>query len=288
MTWLRYAILLIAAVRIGFVIARLRRAPKSWTQAILPAMILCFAPSGSYAIRLIIVETLAFGIAGYAIADFVRNRVPHTLPEDRIAAALSRFFPAFASRWIAAEMIILYYAFYGVFHLFRIPPGPGFGYAAEATIRYLPLIFVVAGPPEVLVLDAVIPVRLALLRLCLHILEVWAFLWIYGLYVSMRLRPHAIEDGVLRVFKGILGSAAIPVEDIRDVEVNAVIDKGPGRAALTSRGTATATIHLGRPVQVTRLFGTRSINATTVTVSADDPARFREAAMRPSTSISPR
>ena len=288
MAWLRYAILLIAAVRIGFVIARLRRAPKSWTQAILPAMLLSFAPGGSYAVRFILLEALAVGIAVYAIAGSIRHPTPHTLSEDRIAAALSRFFPAFASRWIAAEMVILYYAFYGVFHLFRIPPRPGFGYTAEATIRYLPLIFVVAGPPEVLVLDALIPARLTLLRLCLHILEVWAFLWIYGLYVSMRLRPHVIEDGVLRVFKGILGSAAIPVEDIREIEVNAVIEKGPGRAALTSRGTATAAIHLGRPVQVTRLFGTRAIGATTVTVSADDPAGFREAARRSSISISPR
>jgi hypothetical protein len=279
MTWVRYAILLIAAVRIGFVMARLRRVPKSWTQAILPAVILSFAPGGGYAVRFVVLEALALGIAAYAVVDSVRNPTPNTLPEDRIAAALSRFFPAFASRWIAVEMMILYYAFYGAFHLFRIPARPGFGYTAEANIRFLPLIFVVAGPPEVLVLDAVIPVRLVVLRLCLHILEVWAFLWIYGLYVSMRLRPHVIEGGVLRVFKGILGSAAIPVEDIRDIEVNSA---RPGGAALSLRGTATATIHVGRPVQVTRLFGTRVTSATTVTVSADDPARFREAAMRSS------
>lgn len=282
MTWVRYAILLIAAVRIGFVIARLRRVPKSWTQAILPAVILSFAPGGSYAVRFVVLEALAVGIAAYAIVDSIRHPTPRTLAEDRIAATLARFFPAFASRWIAVEMMILYYALYGVFHLFRIPTRPGFGYTAEANIRFLPLIFVVAGPPEVLVLDAVIPVRLVVLRLCLHILEVWAFLWIYGLYVSMRLRPHVIEDGVLRVFKGILGSASIPVEDIREIEVNAAIEKGPGRAALCSRGTATATIHAGRPVQVTRLFGTRAISATTVAVSADDPARFRETAVRSS------
>lgn len=282
MTWVRYAILLIAAVRIGFVIARLRRAPKSWTQAILPAVILGFAPGGSYAARFVVLEALALGIAAYAIVDSIRNPTPHPMAEDRIAAALARFFPTFASRWIAVEMMILYYAFYGVFNLFRIPARPGFGYTAEANIRFLPLIFVVAGPPEVLVLDAVIPVRLVVLRLCLHILEVWAFLWIYGLYVSMRLRPHVIEDGVLRVFKGILGSAAIAVEDIREIEVNAAIEKGPVRAALSLRGTATATIHLSRPVHVTRLFGTRVTSATTVTVSADDPVRFREAAMSPS------
>jgi hypothetical protein len=282
MMWVRYAIVLIAAVRIGFVIARLRCAPRSWTQAILPAVILSFAPGGSYAVRFLVLEALAVGIAVYAIVDSIRGPTPHTLPENRIAAALSRFFPAFASRWIAVEMMILYYALYGVLHLFRIPTRPGFGYTAESNIRFLPLIFAVAGPPEVLALDALIPVRLALLRLCLHILEVWAFLWIYGLYVSMRLRPHAIDGGVLRVFKGILGSAAIPVEDIRDVEGNAVIEKGPGRADLSLRGTATATIRAGRPVQVTRLFGTRTLSAKTVAVSIDDPARFREAAMRSS------
>ncbi len=271
MLWLRYAILLIAAIRIGFVAARARRAPRTWTEAILPGIVLSFAPGGSYAIRFLVLEALAFGIAAYAAIDFVRHRSPDELPEERIAATLARFFPARISRWIAAEMVILGYAFYGIFHLFRIRARPGFGYTADANIRFLPLIFVVAGPPEALIFDSLIPARLTVLRLCVHILELWAFLWIYALYVSMRLRPHVIEAGVLRLHKGIMANAVIPIADIQGIEV----DSTPSRAPLVARGTSTVTIQLARPVRVNRMFGPRAAGSV-LSVSADNPAALRD------------
>ena len=217
-----------------------------------------------------------FEVGALAYAIVFSLRAPHekgALPEEALAAALTRVFPARFARFLATECIILR----SIFPWRRAESsGRSFGYTAESLFRLIVLSYPVLILGDFALTFTLIPRSWVALHVIHAALAAYGFVWLVGLYRTMLLRPHTVEDGVLRLHRGVLASATIPLEAIARVESvdeDAKVEGRPARFDL--RGAPRFLLSLKAPAKVTGFFGGRE--ADRLVVSADDAAGLRAA-----------
>jgi hypothetical protein len=196
------------------------------------------------------------------------------LPEVLLAAHLARAFPAPLARRMAVELTIARAAF-GRSRRLRLA-GPAFAYTNESPLKLLVMAFPMLALGESLVMMAVLP-RHTGVHVAIAALALYTFAWLLGVYRTMTARPHVLDAGVLRVYRGILGSAALPVSDIERVETVPEGDK-----IAMSRGVVRMDVGGRRVRLVLRTAMTCATyggdkRATQVVVSVDEPEKLREA-----------
>ena len=131
----------------------------------------------------------------------------------------------------------------------------------------------------------------AWLRWVLLIAALYGVLWIGGLIASLKVLPHQLEAGGVRLRHGNLAEVLIPYHEIADVEQQSLGAPGGRDGLVTDRNAGSAYLAVGGRTDVTlRLRAARSVYGllrptppvTTVHVAADDPAHLTEA-LRPRT-----
>jgi Bacterial PH domain len=175
-------------------------------------------------------------------------------------------------------------------------PAGGTAFAYAGVITPVLLAFIVVSAIEVPVFHLLLPWEAV--RLVVDAAGVYGLLWMVGLLASLKVHPHVVEDGGLRVRNGASLDVLVPWEDVAAVRYRMrslegmrnvqVAGEGPARALSVGTGSQTnVDIELCEP----RVLPVRRTGGEPVTVLrlyADDPkalvARVRaEVAARAST-----
>ena len=201
--------------------------------------------------------------------------------EFRLLEAFELFFPAKIARFAVAELVIVRSAVSGFASIFKPVPVTGFGYVENSFLPMLPILVLLCSPADLLLVHVILKIKGFWWTFFLAFIDIWTLLWLYGLAVSMRLRPHRIADGSLYVCKGFLACANIQLDLIRSVSVEKTESLAPlwkqllrsrkDGADLTVPGAPAIELRLSRPVAVTKWFRFEPTSSSIVRISSDQP-----------------
>ncbi len=193
--------------------------------------------------------------------------------EDRVAARLARHVPRPLARFLAVQWVIARSALGGSPAPHVVPGARSrvFGYAVEGSMKMILLTYPLLVAGDALVLWAVLPRHLAWVHAVVAGLSAYGFVWLLGVYRTMVARPHVLDGAHLRLHRGILGSARVPLADVASTETLPEGDeKIAGEPPLRlDFGGRRVMLVLRRPV--------RTRGALRVVVSADEPEALRRA-----------
>ena len=258
------------------------RKERPWPRMIVPAllMIKVFFPQLGWARVSVFGAALAeLAILGLVVKAVLgrRQKMDFALPEERLRESFSTIVPAGLAKVMAVEMVVLWSAVRAVLHGFKARERTGFDYASASVVGALPMIVLIMGPGDLFLFRAILRIQNPLVDLALVAVDVWSILWLYGIYVTMQERPHVIDREAVTVHKGILKSALIPLNTIRETSCLAAgsFTRADlrGGIRLTVPGAPCVRLELAEPVAVKRVWG-KDVEAETVFVSAGDPAGF--------------
>lgn len=263
-------------------VAAFRRIP--WPRLLLPAVVLAellrvAAGTASRKQAGIAVALLEAALLAMAVVFFFARKEQlqaAAYPEDVLERIFALFVPDKLARFMANELFLYWSGARWCLRGFRLQPPQGFAYLGESLIAYLPVVL----PLLVLLESAAYEMLMhghPLLRICLLLLDAVAILWSFGMYATIRMRPHQAGPELVRLHCGLLGRCEFQPQLLLDAQVHAS-DFVPGRevARLRLKNTPTLQLQLSRPVQVRKLFGSDK-SFGSVLISADDPAGFRDA-----------
>lgn len=294
--WITAALLILLGLRIAGLLLDWRRGRTAGTRILLPALLLVEGlglglsetSRWTFHVRLgtaILLEALVLILAARAWrnAKSLPGAWPEDRPENRIALAVEAFVPPRAARLMALELVMLGSAFRFLCGGFRNPAPAGFSHHREAALGgFLPALPLLI-PGDILLIHALFPHLPIWLRWVVHGSTVYAVIWLFGFYATLKARPHQICDGQLYLHQGLVKSVSFPIDLIQSIEPLPEFDDDWARHAhmkgvqkLVAAGPAVLELRLAEPVQVQGLLGPGR-PTTRLAVSVDDPAAFRAA-----------
>jgi len=294
--WITAAMLLLLAWRMLSLLQGWRRGLLPGTRLLLPAvilveglgLILTSSSDGVLKIRLGTALALEFLLVALAVRAWRRAEAfPGTWPEDRIALAFEALVPPRAARLLALELVMLGGAMRFLAGGFRHPALPGFSHHLESALRgFLPALPLLI-PGDVLFLKVVSSGLAPWLRWVLHGSTVYAVVWLFGFYASLKARPHQIREGMVYLHLGLMKSVAFPARLVQTAAPLPDFDDDWARHAhlkgvekLIAKGAPVLELSLSEPVRVLGLLGPGR-PALRLAVSCDDPSAFLAALGRP-------
>ena len=139
-------------------------------------------------------------------------------------------------------------------------------------------------PVEIFIVELLVP--WAWLRWLLLIAALYAVMWFGGLIAALKVLPHRLEAGGVRLRHGNLAEILIPYHETAAVERQSLRTPGGRDGLATDHNAGSAYLAVGGRTDVTlRLRAPRPVNGllrltspvTTVHVAADDPAHLAAA-----------
>ena len=208
--------------------------------------------------------------------------------------ALSLVMPGVAARLIVTEQLVFWCLLRWALGRRTGPARKGeFGYHRRSSLRtILPLVILLS------------PAELGATHLLAHLLSPWpplkwvllalgvyALLWLAGLYASLILLPHRMEEDGLRLRYGAHAEVFVPYAEIEEVEVRPLSPAGSGRGLFPAEGLIWSSeegvllipvggktdlsLRLRSPLEGRGLF--RSLGpAAKIRAAADEPSRRAE------------
>lgn len=140
------------------------------------------------------------------------------LPEEALIPAFQAFLPPGLARMSALELVLAGGALRFLLGGWRRPDPEGFSYARKAGLGAMLPILPLLAIGDVVLLEVLTRNSSPWLRFTLHAAGLYGLLWITGLWASMRARPHTVRDGLATFHHGLLGSLAVPLENIEGLE----------------------------------------------------------------------
>jgi hypothetical protein len=271
----------ICGLRIVILFADVLRRQRPWQRAVIPilAIVKVMLPNGH--IPVISVTVAATELAFLAFlwraiptrSEASASGLSRDLPEDRLRVSLCAFVPEMAAKLMAVEWVVLSSAVRCICNRLRTRPRRGFDYASASVFSALPAIILILAPADLILLRGLLRIQSHIFDLALMALDLWSVLWFYGIYVTMRERPHAIRGGCIEVHQGILKSASVPLIEIHATEgfpAGSFVRSARRGAKLTVPGAPCVRLDLAAPVTVRRVWGP-DVQSATLVVSAADP-----------------
>lgn len=128
-----------------------------------------------------------------------------------------------------------------------------------------------------------LPHRLWWVAALLDITDIWAFLWLLGIYGTMVKRPHELSPTKVILYNGILQCVEFSPEDIKDVKTIGLVRKrklprsrDDGSTVLTFGGVQLICIDLHRPGVEYHLFSSKPRKVSRIYVASDAPDALRD------------
>lgn len=287
--WAVWLTLVVCGVRFLMVLVSVVGRKVPWGRLVLPGLLIYLLvrillgrssrmQSQIFAVALEL--TVVAGVIVFVLLRWKQYRsIPHL--EDVFENIFIQFLPENLARYSARELVLLWEGLRFCFRGFRAAAPPeGFGYVEQSYIKMLPLLIVIALLTEGLAYE-LLAHNHPVLRLVMHVVEVWAVLWCFGLYATMKARPHLVGASLVHLRCGIFSSCEFDPRLLVDVQIDDSYDLPPKREAarMVARGGPKLKIQLREPVRVVRAFaGPASFSQ--LMVSADDPAAFRDALIK--------
>jgi hypothetical protein len=287
--WLTAGLLVLLGLRVLAMLQEWRRGRLPGGRLLLPCVILLeglglvLSRSSHLALRLRLGTALALEILLLALALRAwRNArlLPGAWPEDRIATAFEALVPPRAARLMALELVMLGSAFHFLFGGFRSAAPEGFSHHRESALRSILPALPLLIPGDFLLMNTLCSGLPPWLRWTLHGSTVYAVLWLFGFYATVKARPHAIRAGLVHLHLGLLKTAVFPVNHLLSATPLPDFDDDWARHAhmkgvpsLVTKGSPVLELKLAEPVCVVGLLGPgRPVDR--LAVSVDDPAAF--------------
>ena len=291
-SWLAAGFLAFLAARIAALAGAAIHGRLPWTRLLIPAIAFVeglgflsgHAPAFWRAAKLGLALGLELGLLLFTAYRFLRLPAePGVLPEDHLARPLEAFLPRAAARIVALELVMIGTALRFASGGWRRVDPPGFSYHREsalgAILPALPLLLL----GDVLLLEVLMRSLHPWIRAFIHLLDLYGILWVLGLWASFRRRPHTLEDGRLRLHKGLLARLDLRRDQIASVGPLPPFPDDWARLRFTRQalqfqapGAPQLCLELNAPARAIGLLGLGPAK-TRVIVSADDPEGFRGA-----------
>jgi hypothetical protein len=286
-----YLTLIVGGIRFLMILVGVIRKKLPWGRLVLPGLLIyllvriALGQSSRLQSQIIGVALELGMVAGVIVFVLSRwNRfksTPHL--EDVFESILVQLLPDNLARYSSRELVLLWEGLKFCFRGFRAAaPAEGFGYVEQSYIKMLPLLIVLGLLTEGLAYE-LLAHNHPLLRLVMHAVEVWAVLWCFGMYATMKVRPHQISAALVHLRCGVFSSCEFDPCLLIDVQPDDSYDLPPrGEVArMIVKGGPKLKIQLKEPVKVIRgLTGPGYFSQ--LLVSADDPAGFRKALLKAS------
>lgn len=295
--WIAVALLGVLASRVTAMVWHWRRRRIPGTRILLPALILVeglgliLTRASDLALNLrlgtaLVLEVLLLILAVRAWRN--TRALPGAWPEARIAAAFEAFMPPRAARLMALELVMLGSAMRFLVGGFRDPAPPGFSLHKETFLRaFLPVLPLLI-PTDLFLIHALFPRMAPWLRWFLHVSTVYSVLWMIGLYATLKQRPHQVDENVVSLHMGLLGSLRLRKDQIRSAAPLPEFDDDwtkrdylKGVHKLVRTGAPAVELRLTEAVASTGLLGPSARRCDRVAVSVDDPSAFLAALGHP-------
>ena len=233
------------------------------------------------------IEVLLVLVAGRQLFVVVRRyRRQRTAGLDVWAAledGLTVLLPRPLARIVSLEPRMIACLFLWLFR--RRRPGAGqFTYHRRSWGGALLILVLLTVPVEIFIVELLVP--WAWLRWTVLIAALYGVLWFGGLIASLKVLPHQLEAGGVRLRHGNLAEVLIPYHEIAGVEQQSIRAPGGRDGLVTDRTAGSAYLAVGGRTDVTlRLHTARPVHGllrptppvTTVHVAADNPAHLTEA-----------
>lgn len=127
--------------------------------------------------------------------------------------------PLGLARFAAREMTLLAHARIGL-RAFALPQARcDTSYVGGSKVALGAVILAVSVVPDAVFLLLVIPHAYLLLAVLLSLLDVWAVVWLFGLYGTMVARPHDLSSDLVILHNGLLQSATFSLKYVDDMTV---------------------------------------------------------------------
>ena len=238
----------------------------------------------------IAIEVLLVVVAGRQLFVAVRRyRRQRTAGLDVWAAledGLTVLLPRPVARIVSLEPRMIVCLLLWLFRRGRREAGQ-FSYHRRSWGSALLVLVLLTVPVEIFVVELLVP--WAWLRWALLVAALYGVLWFGGLIASLKVLPHQLEAGGVRLRHGNVAEVLIPYREIAGVEQQSLRAPGGRDGLVTDRNAGSAYLAVGGRTDVTlRLRAARPVHGllrptppvTTVHVAADDPAHLT-AALRP-------
>ncbi len=266
-----------------------RRLP--WTRLVLPALIaielalyLLGRASRGTMIKVLVAAELALVVATVVAVLVRRERASAARYwEDGVERTLTRFVPPVLARLLAVELAIVSSAVAAPFRRAPKLQANEFGYFQGSPVRWLPFLLLFSMPADLLLVNMLVPARYALARWILTGSGLYALLWVVGVGVTMRRRPHRVDADSVDLYRGLLRRAHVSPRAIEDVIVRPSVSslselRSQGSAAwLASSRMPLIELHLSEPARVHRALGPAGPPTARLLIAVDQPDEFRAA-----------
>ncbi|HZR27925.1 MAG TPA: hypothetical protein VFA71_04030 [Terriglobales bacterium] len=193
--------------------------------------------------------------------------------EDHYEHVFAQFFPGRLAAFASREVVLLWEGLRWAARGFRPSQVSGFGYLEQSFFALLPIALPILTITDEIVLGILLRHQALWIRLGVIGLDIWAILYVFGIYATCQARPHQITSSLVRLRQGIFGSCEFSPALLTEVSSCSEADqarKEPGIIRLTLKGSPAVKIRLSQPVTVRQMIrGERT--SQTLLVSADKP-----------------
>jgi len=205
----------------------------------------------------------------------------HT-PEDRLTAKFRRFMPVGLARIAAREMTLLAHARMGLRAFTLTQSSCDTSYVVGSKVGLGAVILAIAVVPDAVFLLLLVPHAYILLAVLLSLLDVWAVVWLFGLYGTMVARPHDLNSGLVTLHNGLLQSVTFAPKHVSDTTVHGRVKRRSlprelrEEAAFLGFGDIPILqIDLCEPALVYRTFSQRPRPVLRIFVASDAPEQLQ-------------
>jgi hypothetical protein len=214
------------------------------------------------------------GVLVFAVVLLRRagGRTQNSALEDHFERVFAQFLPARMAALVAGEVVVLWEGLRWAGRGFRPVCVSGFGYLEQSFIAVLPIAAPVVCIAEEMVLGVLLRHQALWIRLGVVGLDIWAILYVFGIYATCQARPHQVTSQSVRLEQGIFGRCEFDPGLVLEANPEREpAQKDPGAVRLTLKGAAAVRVQLSQPVVVRRVFRGEQ-KFSTLVVSADDPS----------------
>jgi|SRR5579859_1015237 len=193
--------------------------------------------------------------------------------EDHYERVFVQFFPDRLAAFASRELVLLWEGLRWAARGFRSRQVSGFGYLEQSFVALLPIALPILSITDEIVLGILLRNQALWIRLGIIGLDIWAILYVFGIYATCQARPHQITNDLVHLRQGIFGSCQFSPALLTEISSCSEADlarKEPGIIRLNLKGSPTVKIRLSQPVTVRQMIrGERT--SQTLLISADKP-----------------
>src|SRR5579859_4741570 len=193
--------------------------------------------------------------------------------EDHYEHVFAQFLPGRLAAFASRELVLLLEGLRWAARGFRLTEVSGFGYLEQSFVAMLPIALPILSISDEIVLGVLLRHQALWIRLSVIGFDIWAILYVFGIYATCQARPHQITHDTVRLRQGIFSSCEFSPALLAEISSCSQTDqarKEPGIIRLNLKGSPTVKIRLRQPVVVRQMIrGERT--SQTLLISADKP-----------------